>query len=283
MGLCQKWLEQQRRRGPPCPPPRLRSSERGSGSLHLTQRFSNLISSRCAKGWRPRPDLPGNGVCVKRFLWGGGTCCSPAPPRQPPRPPYRPRCCVMKRVFKLSTGELTLKWCCGGARAGPPGGGGAKSKLLIPLQNVTRVIFELKVFLVFNKGAWVPALPVLDEVKRGKRVHVRLTSGLQMGQNCHGPSPSCGEKISSWIKHGQMRDGTKSPTASRLSLFPGRRRAGLQNLIASLDRTPAGTWVRRRSRSSSRGAVCVADRDVHKHMHTCTAKNTQWTQPTVVA
>lgn len=39
---------------PPCPP-------------HLALKFWNLISGVRVKGWRPRPDLPGRGVCVKSF------------------------------------------------------------------------------------------------------------------------------------------------------------------------------------------------------------------------
>lgn len=53
-------------------PPHLRLAERRSASLHLAQRFSDLISGRRAKGWRPWPDPPENGVCAKRFYSESG-------------------------------------------------------------------------------------------------------------------------------------------------------------------------------------------------------------------
>lgn len=34
---------------------------------HLALKFWNLISDGRVKGWRPRPDPPGRGVCVKSF------------------------------------------------------------------------------------------------------------------------------------------------------------------------------------------------------------------------
>lgn len=54
------------------PTPHLRLTERRSGSLHLAQRFSDLISGGRAKGWGPWPDPPENGVCAKRFYSESG-------------------------------------------------------------------------------------------------------------------------------------------------------------------------------------------------------------------
>lgn len=53
-------------------PPHLRLAEWRSGSRHLAQRVSELISGGRAKGWRPWPDPPEKGVCAKRFYseWG---------------------------------------------------------------------------------------------------------------------------------------------------------------------------------------------------------------------
>lgn len=176
---------------PPCPPPRLRSSERGSGSLHLTQRFSNLISSRRAKGWRPRPDLPGNGVCVKRFLWRGGTC-SPVPPAPPtpPKPPYRPRCssccCVMKRVFKLSTGESTLERCCSGGRAGPPWWGEGRNQSCW-----SRFKMSPGSFLSFSSSSLGGGQ---TRGKSSRSPYVRSPNGSELSRTI---SIICGEKISS--------------------------------------------------------------------------------------
>lgn len=172
---------------PPRPPPRLRSSERGSGSLHLAQRFSNLISSRRAKGWRPRPDLPGNGVCVKRFLWRGVLVHqSPPPPRlhrsHPTGPGAPPVAVWWKGSLSCPQVNRHLNGAAVGVGQGHLGGGRGEIKVVGPASKCHQGHF------------WVSALPVSEEVKRGERVHARLTSGLQMGQNCHGPSPSYVER-----------------------------------------------------------------------------------------
>lgn len=51
---------------PPTPPPHR------SAFLHLARRSSELISGGRAKGWRPWPDPPEDGVCAKRFYSGWG-------------------------------------------------------------------------------------------------------------------------------------------------------------------------------------------------------------------
>lgn len=110
--LCQEWFERRR-----CRDPHLRLAERRSGSLHLGRRFSNLISGRRAKGWRPRPDPPQNGVCVKRFYSDSGKKgATPGSPAPLPWPPCRPSavtilCVCVEKCFKLSAGEQRLKWC----------------------------------------------------------------------------------------------------------------------------------------------------------------------------
>lgn len=133
------------------PPARLPASvllSGGQAPFTSPRDFQTSLAADVRKAWDLGLTCRGM-VCVLKGFSGGGY------PPTPPRPPYRPRCCLMKRVFKLSTGEP--KWCCGGARAGPPGdgSGGAKSKLWVPLPNVTRVIFEVTFFLVLNKGAWL--------------------------------------------------------------------------------------------------------------------------------
>lgn len=135
---------------PASPPPRLLSSERGSGSLHLAQRFSNLISSRRAKGWRPRPDPPGNGVCVKRFLWGGGgggvLVHQPSPPwlhrgqpTGPRAPPVASLSCPQVNRHLGEDGGVGWGrgWGVGGGLLQVPGSGGEAGAAVWQTQTCT--------------------------------------------------------------------------------------------------------------------------------------------------
>lgn len=270
---------------PPCPPlpparppPCLPSSERGSGSLHLAQRFSNLISSRRAKGWRPRPDLPGNGVCVKRFLQRGGTCSPALPPTRlhqghhtsPGAPPVA---VWWKGSLSCPQVNRHLKGAAVGFGRGHLGWGGSLFEMspgsfLSWRSSQSSSLTEMQLFQSWTRS------------NAGERVHARLTSGLQMGQNCHRPSPSCVERRFP-VKLNMDRWGTAPVSDCFKTLSVSRAtESRVQNLNTSLDWTPAGTWIRRRSSSSSRGAIFVADRDVHKHMHTCTGNHKHTVDPT---
>lgn len=186
---------------PPRPPPRLPASvllSGGQAPFTSPRDFQTSLAADVRKAGDLGLTCRGMVCVLKGFSGGGGvrgTCSLALPPwlhRGHPTGPGAPPVAVWRKG-SLSWPQVNEH--LNGAAVGH--GEGRGSKFLVPLQNVTRVIFELKVFLVLNKGAWllawawVPALPVSDEVKQGEGVHARLTSGLQMGQNCHGPSPSC--------------------------------------------------------------------------------------------
>lgn len=127
-------------------------------------------------------------VCVLKGFSGGGVLVhqSPPPPRlhrsHPTGPGAPPVAVWWKGSLSCPQVNRHLNGAAVGVGQGHLGGGRGEIKVVGPASKCHQGHF------------WVSALPVSEEVKRGERVHARLTSGLQMGQNCHGPSPSYVER-----------------------------------------------------------------------------------------